>query len=131
MIKEDILKLLYHQDADEISAVKEVKLQEQKLNPLLEIVKKDETLTSMHQAAAEVAVCRMKKFMERRIKFRRSQGLKITYTPEKAKSPGKINPFNFEEIKEDSSFLRVVPKRSRIFSEIPEEGELINEVESE
>lgn len=103
------------------------------MNPLLEIVKKDETLTSMHQAAAEVAVCRMKKFMERRIKFKRSKGLKITFIPEKvnSESPCNINPFNFEEIKEDSSFLRVVPKRSRIFSEIPEEGELINEVESE
>lgn len=47
MIKEDISKLMIHQEADDIMAVKEVKAQEQKLlNPVLN--KKDEELTSMH-----------------------------------------------------------------------------------
>lgn len=69
MIKEDISKLMIHQEADDIMAVKEVKAQEQKLlNPVLN--KKDEELTSMHQAAAEVAISRMRKFIYLKRKYK-------------------------------------------------------------
>lgn len=63
MIKEEISNLLIHQEANDIMAVKEVKAEEQRLNPALRVMKRDEELTSMHQAAAEVAVSRMRKFI--------------------------------------------------------------------
>jgi hypothetical protein len=70
IINEDIGKLMIHREADQIMAIKEVKAQEVKLESLLNVVKKDEELTSMHHAAAEVAINRMKKFLYLKRKFK-------------------------------------------------------------
>ena len=88
-LQRDINKLVFHQRAEEITAVKEVMHREKNASPLHHSEMRDGGLTSMHHAAAEVAINRMRRFVSLRRQVRYERMISLMNAPSEA-SPEKL-----------------------------------------